>query len=210
MAQEEENLFTELYFSIVSSGSGGSALGHAYLTFCPFQTIFRLENCKSLEYNLDINLGEKSEHFKKQDLLTKYEMFDEANFRVYEHVNAKVFAQKYIDRGQSIEFFVSRLTDNQVKKIYEDIINEKHERDVVDYKDYSIGNNNCVTKLFDVINNHTNVKIVKESDSTFDVDNFLFQFPVYARDRIIESHLFSSSIILGQNYWKSEKFLKIK
>lgn len=43
---------------------------------------FELQKCKAIEYNLDINIGDKFEELKSSGPLKKIDMFNEANYRV--------------------------------------------------------------------------------------------------------------------------------
>jgi hypothetical protein len=191
---------------VVSSGSGGGLLGHAFLTFCPKMMSLDLKRCHAIEYNLDINIGEKFKKISQVSLLQKIEMYNNANFRVYEHNNARLFSTKYLERGQSLEFYRLNHTEEIVQNIYEDALDEKRDRMEYDSKDYDITDNNCVTKAIDVINRHLQTRqIIKTNNDYFDLDNILFQFPIFIGDRLRESQSFDSVILISKEKSYSRK-----
>lgn len=181
--------YQHLFFTIVNSGSGGAILGHTYLTFCPDMLKFNLRECMAVEYNLDVNIGEKFEKLKESGLREKINMFNDANYRIYKYENAHEFSMKYINRDQSIEYYHLDLSAEKIGLILEDLETEKLRRDQEDVKDYETFAYNCVTVLIDHINEYSDIGIEKVSASLFDLDNHLFQFPIFVKDRLIESGL---------------------
>ncbi|EQC44082.1 PF13387 domain protein [Bacteriovorax sp. BSW11_IV] len=206
-AYAKNERFTGLYFTIVNSGSGGSILGHTFLTFCPDQIKLDLSQCHAIEYNLDINLGEKFKKLINASFIEKIEMFSSAFFRVYEFDNAKEHTQKYLDRDQSVEFYRYRGSSDEVQAIHGDIQTDMWDRDLKGYRDYDILDNNCVTKVVDVINTHSLKSIEKESDDLFDIENLVYRFPIFVKQRIRKSGMFDSMFYLSKNEWYSQKIL---
>lgn len=181
--------YQHLFFTVVNSGDGGAVLGHTFLTFCPDMMTLNLEECMAVEYNLDINLGVKFEELKDSGLTKKVEMFNNANYRIYKYENAHEFSMKYINRDQGIEFYHINLSSEKISLILSDLEREKLRREDRDIKDYETFSHNCVTVLIDHINEHSEVQIIRESDGLFDLDNHLYQFPIFVKDRLIESGL---------------------
>jgi hypothetical protein len=204
-ASDDQAEVDTLYFSVVSSGSGGSSLGHAFLTFCPNQDFLKLSECRVVEYNLDINIGSYRNLFLEANILTKAFMYEAALFKVYEHGNAAIITEKYNERGQSINFYRLESHAVAVQEIYLDTVRERRERILNDFDDYEIDDNNCVTKAIDAINRHIHrAKIIKESGDFFDLDSWIYNFPIFVTDRLKESQLFDAVISISKKGWSSK------
>lgn len=105
---------------------------------------------------------------------------------------------KYIERDQSIDFYHLNMVKESISRIHQDLLKEKERRNVTDIKDYETLDNNCVTVLIDHINKYSEVEILKESDEILDMDNHIFQFPIFVKDRLIESNLVDFMLFKSQ------------
>lgn len=204
LAQAKDD-WKSLYVAIASSGPGGSVMGHSYFLFCKNRTKFRLNNCQAIEYNLDINIGEKYKETIKLGVFEKLEALDTAKFQIYVHDDAKAFQDKYINRDQAVTYYSYSGSAEKIKTIYSNLMLEKALRLLVDYHDYSINENNCATKILEAF------KAVEEDfdffkdHSFYDIDQYLFQFPIYLQDTIESSGLFPAALEVTKHRWRSFK-----
>lgn len=196
----------QLYVAVTSSGSGGSILGHSYLTFCPNSDYLNFSQCESIEYNLDINLGEKFESLKEMSLYDKVKSYFNARFQIFSHLNTKEFHQKYLEREQSITYYQLSASSNLVQSIYVEIKKEQELRNSEPFYDYDLFDNNCATIIMEKINKSQASKGIFFDDTTpFDLESSFYSFPIFLGDLIEESPLFKYSIEISREGWKSKK-----
>jgi hypothetical protein len=192
-----------VYVAIASSGSGGSIMGHSYLLFCKDRFQFKLKNCQAVEYNLDINLGEKYKETLKLSTFEKFEALDTAKFQIFIHDDAEAFQQKYYNRDQDITYYIYNGGIDKINTIYSNLMLDRELRNSKDFFDYSITNNNCATTILDAFKAvEDDFDFFKEHDF-YDIDQYLFQFPIYLQDTIERSGLFPSAIEVFKNGWRS-------
>ncbi len=188
--------FESLHVGIASSGPGGSALGHSYLLFCKKSYHLHLKRCVVVEYNLDINLGEKLEETKRLGFLDKINAFNQANFKVYLHSDQREFENKYFSRNQNLSYYKYINSSKKINFLFEEIKADQVRRLNRDYKDYKIFSNNCATKILDLfkISERRRFKPFK-NHGLFDLDQYLFNFPIWLEDTISKSDFFSGPIV---------------
>lgn len=189
-----------LYVAIVSSGPGGSILGHSYMMFCPDQFDLKFKSCKAYEYNLEMNIGHNQINLKDKSLTEKIETFINSPFRIYKHENVLKLQQKYNERGQKISYYHYSGTPQNVKRIFDSLLIEMKDRELHDYNDYEIFDNNCATKIVEAIEQSGDKITLFNHRSFFDFDQYFFNFPIVLEKSVIRSGLFGSGVeVLNQH-----------
>tara|TARA_R110002049_G_scaffold10191_7_gene50773 strand:- start:113 stop:445 length:333 start_codon:yes stop_codon:yes gene_type:complete len=86
-----------------------------------------------------------------------------------------------------------------IKQIYQNLLMEKRDRELHDYNDYEISDNNCATKIVDAIESSGDRISLFNDRSFFDFDQYFFNFPIILRKSIMRSGLFDSGVeVLNQ------------
>jgi hypothetical protein len=192
----QAKVFDSLYVGIASSGPGGSALGHSFFLFCEEDYHLHLKRCTPIEYNLDINLGEKYIETKNLDFIDKFEAFNNANFMIFEHEDQRLFENKYFSRAQTLTYFKYKKSRRKINKIYRKIQREKRKRLKKQHKDYRIFSNNCATKILDVLKVSEGKSFDPfKSRSFYDLDLYFSNFPILLQDTIKASNLFEAPML---------------
>ena len=180
-------------------------MGHSYFLFCPeTKSDFKLSNCEAVEYNLEINVGKKYLETKKMGILDKYEALETARFMVFKYSDPAKFQQKYLDRDQSLTYYQYKGSPSDINFIYSHIMVEWHLRRTKPYYDYEISGNNCATKILEAIASVEDEDFkFFDNHSFYELDQYLYNFPIYLQDSIEKSGLFPRAIEFSNDGWRS-------
>tara|TARA_R110000868_G_scaffold80095_6_gene227820 strand:- start:6260 stop:6907 length:648 start_codon:yes stop_codon:yes gene_type:complete len=181
-----------MYVAIASSGPGGAILGHSYIVFCQDPFFLRYNDCVAYEFNLEINQEANLRKLKNLSLMEKLNAFVDSPFRVYKHDDVFALQKKYVDRGQTISYMRYSGTNDNIKTIHNDILRQKSEREFNIYKDYEISDNNCATKIVELLENAGGQVNVYQNHSFYDFEQYLSNFPILLEKNLRLSGLFDS------------------
>tara|TARA_R110000868_G_scaffold42681_18_gene144101 strand:+ start:3543 stop:4211 length:669 start_codon:yes stop_codon:yes gene_type:complete len=181
-----------LYVAIASSGPGGAILGHSYLVFCQDPDFLRYYDCVAYEFNLEINQDANLSKLKNLSLMEKLSAFVDSPFRVYKHEDVFALQKKYVDRGQTISYMRYSGSSENIKTIHSDVLRQKSERELNVYKDYEISDNNCATKIIELLENAGGQVNIYQNHSFYDFDQYLSNFPIVLEKNLKLSGLFDS------------------
>lgn len=189
-----------MYVAIASSGPGGALLGHSYMMFCPDQYELKFKSCEAYEYNLEMNIGHNPINLKDKSLTEKIETFINSPFRIYKHESVLRLQQKYNDRDQKITYYRYSGSPHNIKRIFDNLLIEKRDRELHDYNDYEISDNNCATKIVEAIEHSGDKITLFNNRSFFDFDQYFYNFPIVLEKSVLRSGLFDTGIeVLNQH-----------
>ncbi len=194
-----------MFVAITSSGPGGAILGHSYLVFCEDRNFINFVDCEAYEYNLEINQDHKIVNFKEKSFLDKIYAFMDSPFRVYKHNDFYTLQQKYLNRDQFITYLRYSGSKQNIQRMFNDLVDEKKQREDNDFNDYDINDNNCATKIVDLLESVGGEIEKNQSYSNFGFKKYLSSFPITLENNLRESGLFDSALEVSKT--QSRAFL---